>query len=277
MSRSEQLTITIDDKVCSAEKGEFLLDVAKRNGIFIPTICRSNGLEGLGACRMCIVEVSQPPRPGAATVAPARTRVVTSCIYPVESEIVVATQSARIKEMRGLIITFLAKLAPDSELIANMARYMGVDLPRLQPASDDGGKCILCGRCVTACEQVGTGAIAKVNRGITKLIATPYEQPSAECIGCTACANICPTGAISCVHDERSVTIWDKTFTYLTCANCGKPFATPEQYEFIKGKSKADLVGQRLDARPPLCDECEKRLVGRSLAVSAQDYDKARD
>jgi ferredoxin len=115
---------------------------------------------------------------------------------------------------------------------------------------------------------MGTGAIAKVNRGITKEIATPYHRASPECIGCTACAQVCPTGQIEYEQDEAGVTIWDKRFEYLVCSSCGKPFMTREQYDFMK--TKREMV------EPPLCDGCEKRQVAERLAKSSQDYDVAR-
>ncbi|MDR1713584.1 MAG: (2Fe-2S)-binding protein [Coriobacteriales bacterium] len=262
---SQQLTITIDGKQCTCEKGEYLLDVAKRNGIFIPTLCHHEGLGGIGSCRVCICEV----------VARGRSQVVTSCIYPVEGEIEVFTKNERIKEQRAIILALLHHLAPASETISQMAAFMGADLPRL--ADKEGGeKCILCGRCTTACEQIGTGAIAKCGRGVTKEIATPYHQPTAECIGCAACANVCPTGEITCEQTDESVTIWGKTFEYLRCSCCGEPFATREQYEFAASKrhlpADPDTAAATGQDPEPLCEACEKRATAQRLAKNSIQF-----
>ena len=245
---SKQLTITIDGKDCVCETGEQLLAVAKRNQVFIPTLCYHAGLPGLGACRLCIVEVIDNDR----------SQVVSSCLYPVEKEIVVLTQSPKIKEQRGLVITLLHHLAPNSDTISNMAKALGFSIERLID-KPHGDKCILCGRCTAACELLGTGAIAKVGRGVEKRVATPYDQMSPECIGCASCANVCPTGKISYQTDGKSITIWGKTFDYLQCSRCGAYFVTREQYEYEYQRLKKELPGS------PLCDECKQAATAQSL------------
>jgi len=260
---SQQLSIQIDGKTCTCTKGEYLLDVAKRHGIFIPTLCHHPGLAGIGSCRVCICEV----------IARGKSQVVTACIYPVESPIEVFTNNERIKEQRGVILALLAHLAPASQIISQMADFRGVDLPRLANLPN-GQKCILCGRCTLACEQLGSGAIAKVGRGVTKAIATPYDQPTPECLGCTACAQVCPTGQISYEQTPDSVTIWGKTFAYLHCSCCGTPFATQEQYQYALSQRPLALgEATQKDSSPleaaPLCEACLKRATAQHLAQSS--------
>ena len=252
---SQTLSILIDGKPCSCEKGEFLLQIAKRNGIYIPSLCHHEGLVGLGACRVCIVEVIQG----------GRSRVVVSCIYPVEGEIEVLTQSQKIKEQRGIILTLLARLAPNSEKIAQMAKFSGVDLPRLAN-KPDGDRCILCGRCTAACEALGAGAIAKVSRGVDKEIATPYHAPSVECIGCGACAKVCPTDSIATQRGERSFTIWDKRFELLSCDCCGEPLATKEEFEFTRIKQGLPIE------KAPLCERCNREKTAATVASTSRHY-----
>ena len=91
---SDMITVTIDGIECTCEKGEYIYDVAKRNGIKIPTLCRHDAFEDHRACcRICIVEVEQR----------GRTKVVTSCVYPIDGECEVLTQSDRIKEERTVL------------------------------------------------------------------------------------------------------------------------------------------------------------------------------
>ena len=211
------MIITIDGVKCECERGENLLQIARRNGIFIPTLCYHEGLGSLGACRLCIVEV----------VHGGRSQVVASCLYPVEHEIEAFVNSDRIKEERGVILALLSRLAPNAKAIRQMAKHIGADLPRLAD-KDDGDTCILCGRCAAACELVGSGAIAKINRGTAKAIGTPYGQPSAECVGCTGCAHVCPTESIPFSEDDATVTIWGRTFDLKRCGRCGRPVSTDE-------------------------------------------------
>jgi formate hydrogenlyase subunit 6/NADH:ubiquinone oxidoreductase subunit I len=250
---SETITITVDGKSCEATKGEFLLPVCKRNGVFIPTLCFHEGLGGLGSCRLCIVEV----------VERGRSKVVTSCVYPIERPIEVHTQSPTIKEQRGVILTLLHHLAPNAEVITQMAKFMGVSLPRL--ADKPGGdRCVLCGRCTTACELLGSGAIAKVNRGTTKEIATPYDEQTPECIGCGSCAHVCPTGSIAFEAAEDSFFIWGKTFELLRCGECGRPYTTREEFEYVRDHHHGP--------DEPLCDECEKKATARRLKDTSQRF-----
>lgn len=250
---SETVKLVIDGKPCTCEKGDYLLEVAQRNGIRIPRMCYHEGLSGLGACRVCIVEV----------VEAGRSRVVTSCIYPVLSEIEVFTQNDKIKELRGMVLTLLARLAPNAEGVAKMAAKTGIELPRLA-VKEGGDTCILCGRCVSACEALGSGAIAKVNRGVTKEIATPYGEPSSECIGCGSCAFVCPTDSIASERTEESFTIWGREFEMQRCSVCGMPFTTQAAFAFLQAAQAEWEPGA--EQQPPLCEECGKKAVARQIA-----------
>lgn len=118
--------IVIDGKTCSAEHGEYLWDVAKRNGIEIPALCRSEAFpEHRASCRVCIVEV----------ISRGRSRVVTSCVYPIEGECEVHTNSPKIVQDRKVLMALLAARAPESDLMAAMASHMGAGegYERLEP------------------------------------------------------------------------------------------------------------------------------------------------
>lgn len=240
------MNITINGKSCECEKGEYILQIAHRNGIIIPTLCHHDGFPGQGSCRLCIVEVDEGSGP----------KVVVSCVYPVSRECVVYTDSEKIKKQRGLILTLLQKRAPDSEEIKGFAKIYGApEIDRFVKA--DGEKCVLCGLCVKACSELSVGAISTVNRGITKEIATPYHEPSSACVGCGSCAYVCPTGAIEVEADDRTRTIWGKTFTLVHCASCGEVIGTEEELAYAAEKS-----GNEPDT---LCERCRRKEIAKAF------------
>ena len=242
------MIIRIDGKECTCEKGEFLLNIARRNGITIPTLCQHDSIEeGMGACRLCIVEITDRGRKS----------VVVSCVYPVNSEIAVETNSERIQRERAMILTLLAKRAPDSPEIARMCKYYKApDHDRFLKV--DGEKCVMCGLCAKVCGTLSVGAISTVNRGITKAISTPYGDPSSVCIGCGACAKVCPTGAIEMAEDFNTRTIWGKTFDLVHCERCGEVIGTPEQI--------AEAAKRSGNEPECLCDTCRKERMARVMA-----------
>ncbi len=248
---SERIDITIDGKLCGCNRGEYLFDIAKRNGIFIPTLCRHDGLEPRGACRICIVEV----------VVKGRSKVVTSCIYPVEGPCEVFTNSDSIREQRAVILMLLQARAPKAEAIAQLAA--GYDAA--VPASFiilDAEKCILCGLCVQACDSLGTGAISTVLRGTEKKVSTPYDKPSADCIGCCSCVQVCPTECIEWMQTGTTRSIWGRTFELVACERCGEIIGTREELAYARKTAEAGA------AELPLCGSCRKRLVADNLLAA---------
>lgn len=244
------MTVTINGKPCVCEKGEFLLQVARRNGIEIPTLCHHEAIAGQGCCRLCIVEV----------VERGRGRIVVSCVFPVEHECEVFTDSEKVRRERGMILRLLEKRAPESpEIRALCEKYAAPEIDRFVRA--DGEKCVLCGLCAKACGELSVGAISTVNRGVTKQIATPYHEPSSVCVGCGSCASVCPTGAIEIAETADTRTIWGKTFRLVRCARCGQVIGTREELDYAAKRS-----GQEPDA---LCRTCRQ---ARMAAVFSHTF-----
>lgn len=245
---AEMLTIEIDGVACTCEKGEYLYDVARRNGIRIPTLCRSDAFEDHRACcRICIVEVETR----------GRTKVVTSCVYPVEQECVVRTNTDRIREERAVLMALLEKRAPDSDMIAGMAKRMGGHEGFARLTALDTGKCILCGLCVQACDALGTGAISTVMRGTDKKVGTPYDTEALSCVGCLSCANVCPTGEITFTQDDKHRTIWNKTFDLVRCHSCGAVMGTPESIAWATRNETVSV--------PAVCTSCRRREIADAM------------
>ena len=243
---SELITVTIDGKECTCEKGEYIYDVAIRNGVFIPALCRHDAFpDHRACCRICIVEVEQR----------GRTKIVTSCVYPIDGECEIRTNTERIREERAVLLALLGHRAPDAELISQMSSLYDMSgFDRL--ISIDNEKCILCGLCVQACNALGTGAISTVQRGTDKKVSTPYDNPSKFCVGCLSCANVCPTGAIAYTQTETTRTIWNREFDLLFCEQCGALMGTPE--------AARHAIGEEGDV-PTVCDECRKKKLADEM------------
>ncbi|MBU2253117.1 MAG: (2Fe-2S)-binding protein, partial [Proteobacteria bacterium] len=150
------VNLTIDNRKIEAEAGQFILDVARENGIVIPTLCSHESIEPTGSCRLCVVEARQGKK----------TRIVTSCLYPVAKGMIVDTRSERVMNVRRLVLQLLLARCPGSEQLKEMAAEMGVEAePRFVPDTDN-VKCILCRMCVRTCEKVvGVSAIGFSYRG----------------------------------------------------------------------------------------------------------------
>jgi len=225
------VTLTIDGKTAQAEEGLMVLEVARENDIYIPTLCAHESVTPYGACRLCIVEL---------TTAGGRERLVTSCLYPVEQGLAVRTDSERILRNRQTIIDLLLARCPESDVMQDMARELGVEKTSYRP--EDHGDCILCALCVRVCQEVvGVSAISLVNRGVEREMALPFFDDSTACIGCGSCSYICPTGAIRMDDSTGTRTIRMPNnvieFKLAKCKVCGNYWAPQEQLDYFARKA----------------------------------------
>jgi len=237
------MKIVIDGKTCEAEHGEYILAVAKRNGIDIPTLCNSDALPGLGSCRLCVVELIERNR----------AKVVASCIYPITREVEVRTGSDRIVRIRKSIIKLLLSRAPENKYLNSICEQYGLKPSKPLELPQKVDNCVLCGLCAKACEEFGANAISTVSRGTSKKISTPYDEPSTVCVGCGSCAAVCPTGAIGIDEKNGIRTIWGKTFELVKCERCGQYFQPKEYIEFLEKK-----LGQNFEKM--YCSACRKAI-----------------
>ena len=174
---------TIDDRPLEVEEGTTVLEAATAAGIRIPTLCYHEELSAYGACRLCLAEIVGGGRPG----------VCASCMYKVVEGLEVRTETERVKAARKIIFELLLARSPDSEKLKALAREYGVTETRIE--LDVEGRCILCGLCTRACAEVSERfAINMAFRGTKRTVQTPFDKVSDRCIGCGACAYVCPTG-----------------------------------------------------------------------------------
>ncbi|ABC75968.1 2Fe-2S iron-sulfur cluster-binding protein [Syntrophus aciditrophicus] len=224
------VNLVIDGKKIEAETGTTILSAARDNGIVIPTLCHHESIEASGACRLCVVEIAKG----------GRKRIVTSCIYLVEDGIVVDTKSERVLGVRRLVLELLMARCPESEVVRNLAEELGVKTQKRFKPDKDKGKCILCRLCVKTCEDiVGVSAIGLSFRGKDKVVGPPFTEDSKACIGCGACAYVCPTGHIEMTTGNGGAerTIWGRTFKMAQCSVCGQYFAPEDQLQYISNKT----------------------------------------
>lgn len=250
------MKLVIDGKECMAKEGQTLLEVARRNKINIPTMCFHEALEARGACRLCMVEISHPKWEG-------WKRLVASCVYPVQEGLVVKTDTDEIKDVRKTLVDLLMARCPETEAVRELGREFGLEETSFKKRVDD-DQCILCGLCSRVCEDViGASAIGAYSRGATKKIGPAFDQATPSCIGCGACAHVCPTNCIKVIDEgfTRSIPRWHVQFELMPCRVCGQPVSTKEHIEFVR---------KRVGVGPEVlqtCSECLRQYYGGKVAA----------
>ncbi len=179
-----EILLEIDGKEVKATAGMTILEAAQSVGISIPTLCHHEKLEPFGGCRLCTVEVEVR----------GRTRLVVSCVYPVEDGLVVRTRTEKVERIRKTILELLLAHAPDSFVLQDLAREYGADRNRYEKESSF---CIHCGLCVRYCAEVKKKhAVGFIDRGSKKEICFIPEIAAEECWDCKECFPLCPTEAL---------------------------------------------------------------------------------
>ncbi len=183
-----KVLLQIDGTAVEASEGMTVLETAQSAGISIPTLCHHEELEPFGGCRLCIVEVESR----------GWTKLVVSCVYPVEENLIVRTRSEKVDRIRKTILELLLAHAPDAPELKYFAKEYGADPNRYEK---DASFCIHCGLCVRYCAEVKRAdAIGFVDRGIRKEISFIPEIAATVCNDCKACFPLCPTSYLQAAY-----------------------------------------------------------------------------
>lgn len=207
------ISLSINGLDVSVEQGSTLLEAAQFLGFPIPTLCHMEGLTPYGACRLCVVEIGEN----------SKSRLVTSCTYPVEQGLKVRTGSARVIKARKMVLELLLASCPQSKQVQDLASAYEVRQQRFKQEHED---CILCGRCVRMCEEQMTGkAIGFRGRGEKRTIGTPFDARSEKCRLCGGCMYVCPACQLRCTFADPSKPICGG------CANLSAPCLEKPQFD----------------------------------------------
>ncbi|RKZ01245.1 aldehyde:ferredoxin oxidoreductase [Candidatus Fermentibacteria bacterium] len=193
---ADMITVTIDGREVQVAPETTILEAASKLNIHIPTLCHSELVEPYGACRMCTVEVNEG----------GKSKMVTSCNYPVRKECSVDTKNDRVQSNRKNILAMMLSRWPEVKVIRDMAKFYGAEHPGYNHPNVDfnPNACILCGLCSRICKEgIWENIINFASRGEDRTVMMPYNTNQPHCSACGACAEICPTGAITMTKDPN--------------------------------------------------------------------------
>lgn len=204
-----KIKLTINNRQVEAYEGKTILEVARENGIHIPTLCYLKDYTGTGACRVCQVEVEGVRN------------LCAACVYPVREGMVVKTNSMRALDARRRVVELI--VSNHSKDCLSCIRNTNCELQRLcqelgvredafqgaktTPTFDEvspgvvrnTAKCILCGRCIAACKKhQGLGILGFMERGFKTKVGPVFDRSlnDVNCMQCGQCINVCPVGAL---------------------------------------------------------------------------------
>lgn len=203
-------TLTINGQDVSAGEGQTILELLRENDIPMPTLCHLEGLTGIGACRLCLVEIEGSPK------------LHPACVTTADEGMVIRTDTERLRKYRRMIVELLFAernhvcsvcVANEHCELQNVGYEVGMDhvrypfrCPQLEMDTShelfgvDHNRCILCARCVRVCNEIeGAHTWDIMGRGASANTITDLHQlwgNSNSCTSCGKCVQVCPTGAL---------------------------------------------------------------------------------
>jgi NADH dehydrogenase/NADH:ubiquinone oxidoreductase subunit G len=229
----KKVTITIDGRKVQAPEGMKIIDAAELAGIHIPNLCYLKGMKGIGACRLCLIEVEGMKAP------------VIACNTKVREGMVIHTKTEKVQEIRKFVIDLILSMHPLDCMtctkagVCNLQRYaydfglketsftrkkFGYPIDEANPfIKRDPDYCILCGRCVRVCSEQGTNVLEFMGRGIGAKVVTANDKAlqESECTFCGSCVDACPVNALLEADRWRKGREWEYDKINSVCLLCG--------------------------------------------------------
>jgi len=304
----QNISLTIDGKKLEASPGQTILEVARENGIHIPTLCYYKGTTNVGACRVCVVEVEN-----------ART-LVASCCMPASKGMVVRTNTERVMNARKLVVELLWSSGDHNCLqcekngsceLQDLVYELGIEKPRFDIKSPgyeiedtnsmiqrDLNKCILCGRCIRVCNEIQVHEVLDFSmRGSSAKVGPAFDADyiDSECVFCGACVDACPVGALTFKQARFKGRPWEIEKVRTTCPYCGvgcqmdlninegkvvkvttnRDYGTPNQGMLCsKGRFGMNFIDNPDRLKTPLSERmgsCKRRVGKRHTAISRKN------
>jgi NADH dehydrogenase/NADH:ubiquinone oxidoreductase subunit G len=230
---SKTITLKIDGKEVKVPEGTNLIDAAEAAGVHIPNLCYLKGMRGIGACRLCLVEIEGMKAP------------MIACTTKAKDGMVVNTNTERVREIRRFVIDLILSMHPLDCMTCtkagacNLQRYaydfelkessftrkrFGHPVDEANPfIKRDPDYCILCGRCVRVCKEQNTNVLDFMGRGVGARVITAMDRPLQEsgCTFCGSCVDACPVNALLEADRWRKGREWECEKRKSVCLLCG--------------------------------------------------------
>ncbi len=229
----KMVNLKIDGKEVQVDEGRNLIEAAAAAGVHIPNLCYLKGMKGIGACRLCVVEVEGGKAP------------VIACNTKVKEGMAVATRTERVQEIRKFVIDLILSMHPLDCMtctkagVCNLQQYaydfeikessftrkkFGYPTDEANPfIKRDPEYCVLCSRCVRVCKAQGTNVLEFSGRGVGAKVVTAQDKPLQEsgCTFCGSCVDACPVNALLEADRWRKGREWEYEKVDSVCLSCG--------------------------------------------------------
>jgi len=229
----KMVILKIDGKEVKVPEGTNIIEAAESVGIHIPNLCYLKGMKGVGACRLCLVEIEGMKAP------------VIACNTRVKDGMSVNTKTEKVEEVRKFVLDLILSMHPLDCMTCTKAgvcrlqsyaydfgikessftrKKFGYPTDEANPfIKRDPEYCILCGRCVRVCREQGTNVLDFMGRGVSSKVVTASDKPlqESECTFCGSCVDVCPVNALLEAERWRKGREWDYEKTSSQCLSCG--------------------------------------------------------